>query len=128
MIDFDDFSPNDDVGVVKATVHQNGKVGFSDGARKLMDLETNRHYKVSRNASNPDDTNLYLVPTTEDDPKAFKISKAGQYFYLRIKHILEKLKIDYKSNRVIFDIREETSNQTKYYKLEMRPLKKKVDK
>lgn len=125
MIDFDDFSPIDDVGVVKASVHQNGKVGFSDGARKLMDLENNRHYKISRNAADPNDTNLYMVPTAEDDSKAFKISKAGQYFYLRMKHILEKLKIDYKANRVIFDIKEEQNDGIKYYKLEMRPLRRK---
>ena len=90
-----------------------------------MDLENNRHYKISKNAADPNDTNLYMLPTSTDDPKAFKVSKAGEYFYLRMKHILEKLKIDYKANRVIFDIKEEESNGTKYYKLEMRPLKKK---
>ena len=124
MIDFDDFSPSDDIGIVKATVHQNGKIGFSDGARKLLELENNRYYRVSKNASDAADTNLYLIPTVETDEKAFKVSKAGDYFYLRVKHILDKLGIDYKENRVTFDIKEQIAENSKYYKLKMRPLKK----
>lgn len=124
MIDFDDFSPIDDIGIAKATVHQNGKIGFSDGARKLLELESNRFYRVSKNGSDPNDANLYLIPTVDTDEKAFKVSKAGDYFYLRVKHILDKLGIDFKEYRVIFDIKEQTSGNNKYYKMEMRPLKK----
>ena len=121
---FEDFSPIDDIGVAKATAHQNGKIGFSTGANKLLDFEKNRSFKVSKNADDPEDPNLYLVPTTEEDEKAFKVNKAGNYYYLRLKHILDKLDINYRENRVIFDIRAEKKDNVQYFKLMMRPIKK----
>src|SRR5260221_6589348 len=104
---FEELSPIDDIGVAKATAHQNGKIGFSMGANKLMDLDNQRHYKVSKNGDDPNDQNLYMVAAPEDDPKAFKVSKAGKYYYLRLRHVLDKFKLNYKDYSIIFDIKED---------------------
>lgn len=125
MLQFEYFSPLDDSLNAKGTVHQNGKVGFSAGANKLMGLDENRTFRVSRNVTDPADNCLYMVPAAADDAKAFRISKAGNYYYLRIRHILEKMKINYKENKVIFDISEDSTEGVKYYKLTMRIKKKK---
>jgi hypothetical protein len=125
MLQLEDFSPLDDSLNAKATVHQNGKIGFSGGANKLMSLDEVRNFRISRNTADSNDSSLYMIPAAEDDEKAFKISKAGNYYYLRARHILDKMKVSYKDNTVIFDISEDSLNGSKYYKLTMRIRKRK---
>ena len=38
-IDLEFYSPKDNFGTVKATVHKTGKLGFSSGAAKMLELE-----------------------------------------------------------------------------------------
>lgn len=121
MIKFDFKSPQDTTGVIKATVHKSGKLGFSSGAMKKLKLDENRYFRIATNAADPEDENIYLVEANEGEDDVFKANKAGKYYYIRIKHILDELDIDYKDDRVIYDIkREETEDGTTYYKLTRR--------
>jgi hypothetical protein len=120
MIKLKFLPPKDSIGIVKGTVHRSGKLGFSSGAIKKLNLDKNPYYKIAINEEDMQDKDLYLVPSVESDSEALKASKAGDYYYLRIKHILDHLRIDYVNETVIFDINEVTENEMKYYKLTRR--------
>ncbi|MEP3386577.1 MAG: hypothetical protein ABJO02_00230 [Reichenbachiella sp.] len=110
-------SPQSATGVVKATVHKSGKLGFSSGAAKVLGLSTDSRFKVAVNTADEEDKNLYLVESEGDDKELFKVSKAGQYYFIRIKHILDEMGVDYRDGRIIYDIVNEENEGMKYYKL-----------
>lgn len=128
MVKFKFLSPKDNLGVVKATVHKTGKMGFSTGAIKLMDLEKNKYFKLALNEEDENDKSLYLIPAQEIGKETFVTSKAGAYYYLKVKHILDELGVDYQYETVIYDIREATEDGTDCYRLTRRrvPKKKKI--
>ncbi|MES2810267.1 MAG: hypothetical protein V4619_16660 [Bacteroidota bacterium] len=117
MFEFEFFEPEEDYGVVKATVHKTGKLGFSSGAGKKFDFEVNRYYKIGRNKADKEDKALYMLNSSEEDKSSYKVSKAGDYYYLRIKNIIDSLGYDYLNESVIFNIQEVESGESKYYKL-----------
>lgn len=114
------------MGLVKATVHKDGKLGFSSGAMAKLDLGEDTYFRVATNADDPEDRSLYLVRAQAGDEEAFKVNKAGQYYYMRIKHVLDELDIDYKDGKVIFDIKKVENGDLSYFKLIRRePISKK---
>lgn len=123
MIDLEFFDSVGSSGVLKATVHKTGKLGFNSGASKFMKLDTVKHFNIGFNKANADDKNLYLVPITEPNDKSFKLIKAGDYYYLYVKNILREMKIDYKNETVIYEIEQLEQNGNMYYKLERREKK-----
>ncbi|MEQ8905145.1 hypothetical protein [Ekhidna sp.] len=120
MIKFDIKEPQESIGVVKATVHKNGKLGFSSGAAKRLKLDSQNYFQVATNADDPDDDNLYLIPSHEGADKVFKVSKAGAYYYMRIKHILDDAGMDYREEKIIFDIVNMEQDGMTFYKLTKR--------
>ena len=118
MLDIEFFRPEE---VLKATVHKgSGKLGFSMSAINRMDFENNRYFKVGHNSRDENDDSLYLVPSHENDDDAFKVGKAGDYYYIRIKNVLNDLDIDYETETVSYEIRELKSDNMKYYRLDRR--------
>lgn len=120
MIDLDGlefFESSSKYGVVKATVHKTGKLGFSSGAKKFMKLEDVDYFNIGTNKNDPEDHNLYLIPIEKETDRSFKVVKAGDYYYVTIKNVLRDLKIDYKKETVIFDIDEEEINGLRIFKL-----------
>tara|TARA_R100000789_G_scaffold73730_1_gene69351 strand:+ start:110 stop:481 length:372 start_codon:yes stop_codon:yes gene_type:complete len=117
MVELEFFDSSSKYGVIKATVHKTGKLGFSSGASKYMNLEEMEHINIGFNKSNPDDNCLYIVETNEETDKTFKIVQAGEYYYVFIKNILKQLNIDYKNESVIYDIEKMTVDGSLVYKL-----------
>lgn len=74
--------------VIKATIHKDGKLGFSVPAAKLLNLEVQRRFLVATNEEDQDDPSIYLIPAMED--RSFKISKSGAYYYMRMDHVFGK--------------------------------------
>lgn len=104
-------------GVVKATVHKTGKLGFNSGATKYMKLDHLEFFNIGVNKADEKDDSLYLVPAEKQNEKTYKLVKAGQYYYLYIKNILRDMKIDYKNENIIYDIEEIEKNGKSIYKL-----------
>lgn len=120
MIELDFFESADNFGVIKATVHKTGKLGFSKGASKFLKLEEIEFFQIGMNKADEEDRSLYFVPVNEESESSFKVSKAGEYYYINVKNILTKLGIDYKKESAIFDIVEIEDNNKKLYKLTRR--------
>lgn len=109
---------------LKVTIHKTGKMGFTMDASKKLRLNINNSANIGSNSEDSTDDNLYLF-IYSDDQGAFKISKAGNYFYINTKLIFDNLKIDYVKENVIYDMSEMEDGSTKFYKLKRRENKKK---
>lgn len=102
-------------GKVKATIHQSGKLGFSQAAIDELQISSNTYIMLAKNEEDPSDSNLYMVISKEKNENGLKVSKAGNYFYVNTKYLFDKLGIDYKRKKVIFDIIQiEYEGQTVY--------------
>jgi hypothetical protein len=106
----------------KATVHKSGKLGFSSGAAKMMEFEVNTYYRIATNAEDINDKNLYLMVGDKDTNDVFHVAKAGSYYYIRVKSLLEKLGVDYLNEKVTYDIKmvKDSEGDLTYFKLERR--------
>lgn len=122
MIKFNFHKPDISIRRVKATVQKDGKLGFSSGAAKAMELESKRYYRIATNADDVDDDNLYMVEASKDSEDVFRVAKAGAYFYVRVKQLMEQLKVNYQKERVMYDITQvvDNDNIVEYFKLERR--------
>lgn len=123
MIKLEFFDSAGSTGVIKATVHKTGKLGFNSAAAKLMKLEIGKSFNIGLNTADENDKNLYLVSTQSPSDKSFRVVKAGEYYYMHIKNVLRELAIDYKHESVIFEIDEISQGDEKYYRLERRAKK-----
>lgn len=105
---------------LRATAHKNGKLGFSIAAARKMRLAVGYSAAVAINEDDPTDNHLYVIvyPGLKDDN--FKISKAGDYYYLNAKPLFDQLNIDYKNESVVYDISEDIVNRVNVFKFSRR--------
>lgn len=88
----------------KATVHRSGKLGLSSDAIEFLQLSEGKSIQFAINEEDENDKNLYAVVYETIQEGAFKISKAGEYYYINTKNFFDSLDIDYKKSRVIYDL------------------------
>lgn len=119
------FNPNSLDRNLKATVHKSGKLGFTVDAANKMDLKPTKSAAVGMNEEDSSDTSLYIIIYDEQTEGAFKVAKAGDYYYLNLKSLFDTLKINYKTQSVIYDISEEQIDGQKIFKLSKRENNKK---
>jgi len=103
-------------GIAKATIHQSGKLGFSQAAINLLKVDKNSYIKIATNAEDKKDTNLYILITKVMDDESLKVNKAGEYFYLNTKDFFNELGLDYRRKRIIYDIVEIKTGEQVIYK------------
>ena len=87
---------------VRATVQQNGRLTFSTPASTVMGLSENKSLVIFE----AEDGDLGAVISIKGDPDAFVLKRCGKYFYVAFKNYLKQAGIDYKSQRLIYDITE----------------------
>jgi hypothetical protein len=107
---------------VKATIHINGKMGFSKSAIKKFGLDEGKLIKIGLNTEDKTDTSLYVVIKKFDDGESLKVLKAGQYYYVNSKTLFDNLKIDYKNKKIIYDVEDFEYSNIKMYKFVRREL------
>ncbi|MCR4032529.1 MULTISPECIES: hypothetical protein [Flavobacterium] len=117
FINFED--PNSANGVIKASIHKTGKLGFSSGAKSFMDINEETYFKIGFNDRDANDTNIYMVPSIGNEG-AFKVSKAGDYYYINLKHIFDKREIEYQNESNIYDIKKVSVENNYYFILSKR--------
>ena len=107
---------------VKATVQNSGRLTFAMDAVNDMKLTEDKSIIILA-AENGD---LGAVISEKGDPEAFALKKCGAYFYVSFKNYLQQAGVDYKSQRIIYDITEldEKYKGRTLYKFERRILQK----
>jgi hypothetical protein len=108
---------------LKCSIHSTGKLGFTDGTMKALELSEKSGVKFAQDDMNEEI--LYLINCKETDEDAFKVNKAGNYFYVNAKSLFDNLRFDYRKNTIIFDMVEVPEEGVGVYKLikRMKPRK-----
>ncbi len=86
----------------KATVQFNGRLSFTLEACKAMELSEDKSIIIFE-AENGD---LGATISVSGDPEAFTLKKCGPYFYIALRNYLKQSGIDYKRQKIIYDISE----------------------
>ncbi len=84
----------------KATVQGNGRLSLTVEAGRMMHLGEDKSLVIFA-AENGD---LGAIVSQRGDRNGFELKKAGTYFYLTFKNYLQEMGIDYKSQRIVYDI------------------------
>ncbi|MFP4529534.1 MAG: hypothetical protein ACLFQX_13385, partial [Candidatus Kapaibacterium sp.] len=91
---------------MKATVHKTGMLGFNMAAIKELNITPDTTIMVAINPDDPNDDNLYVIFYPDNKEGAYKMRKAGDYYYAKTKPLMDRLNIDYKKpeQTIIYDI------------------------
>lgn len=111
---------------LKATAHRSGKLGFTVEAAKKMSLTIDKSAGIAINEEDETDKSLYVVIFPTKQEGAFRISKAGSYYYLNTKALFDTLKIDYKNDWVVYDISLDRIEEQDIFKFTRRDKSKKT--
>jgi hypothetical protein len=111
---------------IKATIHSSGKMGFTQGANKKMNLNEEKKILFAKNEEESNDLDLYVIITRDDKEGALKINKAGKYYYVNTQALFDELGIDYKNKKIMFDIIEIDYEGEKIFKFLKREKAKKI--
>jgi len=111
------WKPTTSIGIVKATIHKSGKLGFSQAAIDKLELTQNTYLMIGTNKENKKDNNIYLVISRESNELAIKVNKAGDYYYLNTKDFFNEISVDFKNKSIIYDIVDISTEQDRLYKL-----------
>ena len=109
----------------KATVHSTGKLGFSKEAVEYLGIKEGKSIQFAQDEENPDDPNLYAVIHLGATEGAFRINKAGNYFYLNTTNLFDGLKLDYKGKKIIYDLVKFQYEGKQFIKMVRRDIKRK---
>jgi len=121
------FNPNELDRNLKATAHKSGKLGFTVEAAKKLTLSPEKSAGIAVNEEDENDKNLYVIIYPDKKNGAFKISKAGDYYYINTKSLFDSLKIDYLRDWVVYDITEEVLDNQAVYSFKRREKNKKIN-
>lgn len=110
---------------VKCAIHKTGKLGFSSSAIEKLNLTTDKGVMIAINEDDKEDENLYLFINEEVNADTFRISKAGDYFYINTKALFDSLGVDYRNKKIIYDIVDFENEGRKMYKLIKREVRQK---
>ena len=84
----------------KACIQKNGRLGFTREAADLLGLKE-RQTMLFSNSANGD---MAAIVCDDSELRGFRIQKAGNYFYIRMKNFFDSLNLDYVGKRVSYDI------------------------
>ncbi len=87
---------------VRATVQANGRLTFSVEATKEMGLSEDKSLVIFE----ADGGDLGAIISVKDDPEAFVLKRCGLYYYVAFKNYLQQAGIDYKGQRIMYDVTE----------------------
>jgi hypothetical protein len=104
MDDIKFYKPSELEKNLKVTIHRSGKMGFSSDAAIKLKLPAAKSAQIGFRDGEEDV--LYLVVYTDNAPDSFKVSKAGQYYYINTKVLFDNLKMDVSKGDIVYEITE----------------------
>lgn len=92
---------------LKCTIQNTGKLGFTSGTAKVLQLKPDSCIKI---ASDEDHINaMYLIVCDKPDEDGFKVDYVSGYYSLPTTVLFNELGIDYKNYTIMFDLTRDTS-------------------
>lgn len=104
----------------RASIHKSGKIGFNSDAHEFMELTPDSRFLVAMDEDDPTDSDIILIPASSDHEKAIKPSKGGDYLYLHLRPLLDRMGFDYENYKYRYDIEEDEFEGRTAYRLVLR--------
>jgi hypothetical protein len=129
-LDIEFFDANEYDKNIKCSIHKSGKIGFSGNAIEKLHIGENKSVSIGSNKEDEGYDVLYMKINKDEVDGAFSINKAGEYYYINTKNLFDKLGIDYRKEKIIFDIvkLENENSDENIYKLIKRVIGRRQDK
>lgn len=108
---------------LKCAIHKTGKFGFTDATANRLGLSDIHAVKFA--IDDESDDIMYLILSKQEDEETFKISKAGNYYYVYAKALFDSLNLDYVKNSIMFDLTEIKDGDIMIYKMKKRSVPRK---
>ena len=89
---------------LRCTVQKTGKIGFSDYTQKKLGINEMMSIRIGIDGTKDSFKHLIMQLLRDVDPKAFKVNKSGNYYYINPKPLLDILGINYKKRNVLFEM------------------------
>jgi hypothetical protein len=89
---------------LRCTIQRTGKMGFSEFTQVKLQLKEGMSIKIGIDGSREDYKHLLLKLMNTVDETAFRVNKAGNYYYINPKPLLDELGIEYKSRNVLYEM------------------------
>ncbi len=86
---------------LKVTIQATGKLGFTEDTANELGLSDQSYLVLG--VDDEDADLMYLVVSDQNDD-AFKVCKAGHYFYLPTTRLFQSLGMDFRAKTIMFDL------------------------
>lgn len=93
--------------VLKATIQKTGRLGFSAATSNVMGISTSSYFLIGKDEAI--DADLIMVLLNRPSKDAFRVMQSGPYYYLKTTALFDMLRYDYKSARIFFDVKRDSS-------------------
>lgn len=91
---------------LKCTIQNTGKLGFTSGTAKVLQLTPESYVKI---AADDEQNMLYLIVCDGADEDGFQVDFISNYYSLPTTVLFNELGIDYKNYTVMYDLSREAS-------------------
>ena len=91
---------------LKCTIQNTGKLGFTSGTAKVLQLTPESSVKI---AADDEQKMLYLIVCNGADEDGFQVDYISKYYSLPTTVLFNELGIDYKHYTVMYDLSREAS-------------------
>ena len=114
---------------LKVTVHHTGKLGFTQRTATALGFGKRENNYIFIATDEDSEGDLYMINCAIEDSAAFKVNKAGDYYYANTAALFDEIGIDYKdaNTTTIFDLVKVKDETLDIYKMNKRIIKKKTD-
>jgi hypothetical protein len=120
--DFLFFDASQYSSALRCTIQKTGKLGFSDFTQTKLGLNEKMSIRIGVDGTKDSYTHLLLQLIETVEPSAFKIYRAGKYFYINAKPLFDELGLPYKTRNIMFEMTS-LNEEKNIYKLTKKEVK-----
>lgn len=89
---------------LKCTIQKTGKIGFSEFTQKMLGIKEGMSIRIGVDGIKDNYKSLLIKLLDTIEKNAFKVNKAGNYYYINPKPLLDELDIKYKEKSLMYDM------------------------
>jgi hypothetical protein len=103
-MDFTFFDASQYTSNLRCTIQKTGKMGFSEYTQSKLGINETISIRIGIDGQRGNYKNLIMQLLSTLESSAFKVNKAGNYFYINPKPLFDELGIDYKTRNVLYEM------------------------
>ena len=114
---------------LKCTIQNQGRLGFTDDTAEALGLKSGevKAIAIAEDETTPGD--LYMIIGDGLGDEAFRVMRAGDYYYLPTRNLFSTMGLDYQNQTIMFDMvrsQENDFDNLRVYRMNKRVLPRKA--